>query len=291
MLAKKCLCFLICCLVFVIAFLLRSKRPLISWLQSLSAVTLEPKKIKYVTASTFPPSICHEVMGLAATILIFWLLNFKPAFSFSSFTPIKRLFSASPHSAFRVVSLYIWSCCYFSWKKCIFLCSEVISKSMMCFQIPSSVYYTFFKVIFPDWSKRDSWRFPGPCADLSLAPMAALSHVYCVPLKHIVEKYLLTLNLLLFLAYGWRTSIGPFNKWKNENGISDTFWNPSLISVVCLFLPSSLPFLLKTILNRNIHLLKKYTELFYRLNYMKLSYQKKKILAPIFLNFNHLKNF
>ena len=161
----------------------------------------------------------------------------------------------------------------------------------MCFQIPSSVYYTFFKVIFPDWSKRDSWRFPGPCADLSLAPTAALSHVYCVPLKHIVEKYLLTLNLLLFLAYGWRTSIGPFNIWKNENGITDTFWNPSLISVVCLFLPSGLPFLLKTILNRNIHLFKKYTELFYRLNYMKLSYQKKKILAPIFLNFNHLKNF
>ena len=47
----------------VIAFLPRSKRLLISWLQSLSAVILEPKKIKSVTISTFSPSICHEVVG------------------------------------------------------------------------------------------------------------------------------------------------------------------------------------------------------------------------------------
>ena len=46
----------------VIDFLPRSKHLLISWLQSPSAVILEPKKIKFVTASTFPPSICHEVM-------------------------------------------------------------------------------------------------------------------------------------------------------------------------------------------------------------------------------------
>ena len=52
---------------FVIAFLPRSKRLLISWLQSPSAVILEPKKRKSVTASTFNPSICHEVMGLDAT--------------------------------------------------------------------------------------------------------------------------------------------------------------------------------------------------------------------------------
>ena len=56
---------------FVIAFLPRSKHLLISWLQSPSAVILEPKKIKLVTASTFPPSICHEVMGPDAMILVF----------------------------------------------------------------------------------------------------------------------------------------------------------------------------------------------------------------------------
>ena len=56
---------------FVIAFLLRSKRLLISWLQSSSAVILEPKKINSVTVSIFSPSVCHEVMGLDAIILIF----------------------------------------------------------------------------------------------------------------------------------------------------------------------------------------------------------------------------
>ena len=56
---------------FVIDFLLRSKRLLISWLQSLSAVILEPKKIKSLTVSLISTSICHEVMGLDAMILVF----------------------------------------------------------------------------------------------------------------------------------------------------------------------------------------------------------------------------
>ena len=56
---------------FVIACLPRNKHLLISWLQSLSTVILEPKKIKSVTVSTFPPSIRHEVMGPDATIFVF----------------------------------------------------------------------------------------------------------------------------------------------------------------------------------------------------------------------------
>ena len=55
----------------VIAFLPRSKHLLISWLQSPSAVILEPKKIKSVTVSIVFPSICHEVMGPDAMILVF----------------------------------------------------------------------------------------------------------------------------------------------------------------------------------------------------------------------------
>ena len=54
-----------------IAFLPKSKYVLISWLQSLSAVILEPKKIKSVTVSNVSPSICHEMMGLDAMILVF----------------------------------------------------------------------------------------------------------------------------------------------------------------------------------------------------------------------------
>ena len=55
----------------VITFLPRSKRLLISWLQSPSAVILEPKKRKSVTVSIISPSICYEVMGLDAVILVF----------------------------------------------------------------------------------------------------------------------------------------------------------------------------------------------------------------------------
>ena len=89
---------------FVLTFLPRSKCLLISWLQSPSAVILEPKKIKSVTVSIVSPSICHEVTGPEATILlVFWMLSFKSAFSLPSFTSIKRLFSSSL-SAIRVVS-------------------------------------------------------------------------------------------------------------------------------------------------------------------------------------------
>ena len=85
------------------AFLRRSKHLLISWLQSPSAVILEPPKIKSVTVSV-SPSIGHEVMGPDAMILVFWMLSFKSAFSLSSFTFIKGLFSSSLLSAIRVVS-------------------------------------------------------------------------------------------------------------------------------------------------------------------------------------------
>ena len=65
----------------VIAFLSRSKCLLISWLQSPSALTLQSKKkIKSLSVSIVSPSICHEVMGPDAMILVFWMLNFKPAF-------------------------------------------------------------------------------------------------------------------------------------------------------------------------------------------------------------------
>ena len=56
---------------FVKVFLPTSKHLLISWLQALSTVISEPKKRKSVPASTFSPSICHEVMGLDAMVLVF----------------------------------------------------------------------------------------------------------------------------------------------------------------------------------------------------------------------------
>ena len=101
---------------FVIAFLIKSNHLLISWLQSPSTVILEPKKRKCFHLS---PSICHKVMGLDIMILgfiyiswypwsniyiyIYWVYIyiyiyihcFKPEFSFSSLTLIKRFFSSS----------------------------------------------------------------------------------------------------------------------------------------------------------------------------------------------------
>ena len=91
----------------VITSLPRSKRLLISWLQSPSAVILEPPKIKSDTVSTVSLSIFHEVMGPDAMILVFWMLSFKPTFSLSCFTFIKRLFSSSSLSAIRVSSAYL----------------------------------------------------------------------------------------------------------------------------------------------------------------------------------------
>ena len=85
----------------VINFSSKSKHLLISWLQSPLAVILEPQKIKSVTVSIVSPSICYEVIG--PDDLYFWMLSFKPTFSLSSFTFIKRLFSSSL-SAIRVVS-------------------------------------------------------------------------------------------------------------------------------------------------------------------------------------------
>uniref|UniRef100_A0A670IPF5 Uncharacterized protein n=1 Tax=Podarcis muralis TaxID=64176 RepID=A0A670IPF5_PODMU len=89
---------------FVIAFLPRSRRLLISWLLSPSAVIMEPKKVKSLTASISSPSICQEVMGPVAMIFVFLMSSFRPYFVHSSFTLIKRFFNSSSLSAIKVVS-------------------------------------------------------------------------------------------------------------------------------------------------------------------------------------------
>ena len=69
----------------VIIFLPRSKRLLMAWLQSPSAVILEPRKITSVTVSIVSPSICYKVMGPDGMIFLFRMLGLKQAFSLSSF--------------------------------------------------------------------------------------------------------------------------------------------------------------------------------------------------------------
>ena len=100
---------------FVIAFLPRSKGLLILWLQSPSTAILELKKIKFVTVSTFSPSICHEVMGLNAMILVFecWVSNQLH----SPLSPSSRGSLVPLHSLpLEWYHLHIWCCWYFSWQ-------------------------------------------------------------------------------------------------------------------------------------------------------------------------------
>ena len=88
----------------VIALVPRSKHLFISWLRSPSAVTLEHKNINSVIVFIVSPTICHEVMRLDARIFIFGVLSFKPAFSLTSCTLIKRFFSSSSLPAISVGS-------------------------------------------------------------------------------------------------------------------------------------------------------------------------------------------
>ena len=88
----------------VITFLPRSKHLLISWLKLPSEVIWEPPKITSATVSAVSPSICLEVMGLDAMILVFSMLSFKSTFPLSSFTFFKRLFSSYSLSAIRIMS-------------------------------------------------------------------------------------------------------------------------------------------------------------------------------------------
>ena len=120
----------------VIYFLPRSKNLLISWLQSPSAVTLEPPPKNSVIVSIVPWSFCHEVMGPDAMIFVFWKLSFKPTFSLFSF--IKSLLSSSLLSAIRVVP-----CAYLS--LLIFLPSTLIA-ACASFSLESRMMYSAYKL-------------------------------------------------------------------------------------------------------------------------------------------------
>ena len=99
---------------FVIALLSRSKHLLISWLQWLSTVILEPKKIKSVIASTFSPSICHEMIGPDAMILLFEYWVSSQLFH-SSLSPSSRGSLVPLHFLpLEWYHLHIWGCLYFS---------------------------------------------------------------------------------------------------------------------------------------------------------------------------------
>ena len=146
----------------VIIFLPRSMRLLISWLQSPSAVILEPPKIKSDTVSTVSPSVSHEVMGPDAMIFVFWMLSLKPTFSLSSFTFIKRIFSFC-FLPWGWCHVHIWGYWYFSQQSWFQLCffQSSVSHDVLCIELnkqgdsiqKNKVWHYFhcFPIYFP-WS-------------------------------------------------------------------------------------------------------------------------------------------
>ena len=148
----------------VIAFLPRSL--LNSWLQSPSAVILKPKKIKSLTVSIVSPSICHELMGPDAMIFIFWMLSFKPIFSLSTFTFIKRLFSSSSLSAIRVVS----SACL---RLLIFLPSILIPACASSSPAFLMLYSTY--TLNKQGDNTQPWHTPFPFWNQSVVPCPVLT--------------------------------------------------------------------------------------------------------------------
>ena len=149
----------------VTSFLPRSKHLLISWFQSPSAVIFEPPKIKYLNVSIVSPSICHEVMGPDAMILVFWIFSFKPTFSLSSFTLIKRLFSSSL-SALRAVSPAYLRLLIFLPAILILACASVTP----AFRVMHSA-----EMLSKQGDNIQPWRTPFPHWSQSIVPCPALT--------------------------------------------------------------------------------------------------------------------
>ena len=150
----------------VITFRPRSKHLLISWLQSPSAVILEPKKIKSLTVSIVSPSICHEVMGPDAMILVFWMLSFKPIFFTLPFHFHQRLFSSSSLSAIRMVlSAHL--------RLLIFLLSTLIPA---CFSSSPAflMMYSAYRLNKQD-DNIQPWHTPFPIWNQSVVPCPVLT--------------------------------------------------------------------------------------------------------------------
>ena len=150
----------------VITFLPRSKRLLISWLKSPCAVILEPKKIKSVTASTVSPSISQKVMGPDAMFLVFWMLSFKPTFSLSYFTFIKRLFSSSSLSVIRVLSS--------AYMRLLIFLPEILIPACASSSLAVLMMYSAYK-LNKHGDNMQTWRTPFPIWNHSVVPCPVLT--------------------------------------------------------------------------------------------------------------------
>jgi len=112
------------------------------------------------------PIICHERMRPDAMIFIYWMLSFKPAFSLSSFTFVKRFFSSSSLSAIRVVSSAYLRLLIFLWA---ILIPDFPSASLAFYMMCSA--YKLNK-----WGDNiQPWRTPFPIWNQSIFPCPVLT--------------------------------------------------------------------------------------------------------------------
>ena len=182
-----------------IAFLQRSTHLLISWLQWSSAMILERPKIKSLTASIVSPSTCHEVMGSDDTILVFWVLSFKPTFPVSSFTFIKRLFSSSSLSAIRVVSS--------AYLRLLIFLPEILIPACASSSPAFHVMYSAFK-LNKQGDNIQPWRTPFPIWNQSIAPCLVLTFASWLAyrfLRRQVRWSGITISLWIFHNLLWST--------------------------------------------------------------------------------------
>ena len=166
---------------FVTAFLPRSKCPLISWLQSLSAVILQENKVCHCF-HCFPIYLPWS-NGPDAMIFVFWMLSFKPAFSLSSFTFIKSLFNSPSLSSIRVVSsAYL--------RLLIFLLATLIPAC-------ASSSTAFLMLYFSEKSNKqgdNTWHTIFPMWNQSVFPCVFCCFLTCIQISQEAVRQLIILN-------------------------------------------------------------------------------------------------
>ena len=145
----------------ILLLLARSKHLLILWLQSQSAVILEPKKIKSSTVSSFYPIYLHDLMGTDTMILVFWMLSLSQLFH----SPISLSFSSYSLSIIRVVSSAYLRLLIFLWT----VLNPAYESSSLAFHMMYSAYG-----LNKEGDNIQPWCTPFPILNQSVTPCPVL---------------------------------------------------------------------------------------------------------------------
>ena len=122
----------------------------------------------------FPLSISHEMTGLDVMIFIFWMLSFKPAFSLSSFTFIKRLFSSSSLPAIRAVHFYTFQNDHLQYPRFFIFLPAILIPSCDSSSPAFRMMYSPYK-FKKQGDNMQLWRTPFPIWNQSVVPCPVLT--------------------------------------------------------------------------------------------------------------------